>query len=401
MRRFFVVAAVALALLHVPRSHAEQRVEFAKQDQFALVSSRWDYKFDPDSSLPHRVTAIAVIENTTDFYLKDVAARFTAVSSSGGELDHSTEVPIKSVVAPGERTVVSAAMYDDALLLTSSVRILAFGELADASDSHYLPDPTVSYLRSKVDGGYIRHWGEISNLSGRSWHARCKYCNAVSQVAIASVGDLISDYGTDSIGMAPDGHLPPGGRVAFRHAFERLPGMEISYYYAIEPMPEGQHPATWRAEGVRWSIEDSFGSKRFVVNGDVVNTSDVASDPNVWIIGYDEEGAWIGWTSCSSFSEIRPGDRLKCRDEYISSINMHHGEVTDIVRAEILAASSEVSAISPPTLTPTATAVPTNTPVPSATPTASVTPIHTETSTPRPTPTVLEQQSIFLPRAIR
>jgi len=341
----------------------QQKPSLASPQQgITVVTSYWRYEYDPDSSFPHRVYVAGEIKNTSGQYLKNVAVRTTLKTASGSEIDHSTEVPLKEALAPGESTFFHDTIYDDAAFLTSSVDFLAFGDPSNASEYPYLPDPEPLYIHSDIDGGYITFFGEILNTTEKTWKAHCELCNAANLIgAYYENGELVEWH---SLGVAPDGHLSPGNRIAFRFSFERVPNGSFKLFSRVEALPDGQYATTWAVENLQWTLQtNSWGSKEVAITARVVNTSDVSAEPNVWFVGRDETGQWIGWTNCFIWGEIAPGGYKDCSEE-ILSINMHVGSPEDIRSVDTLIASSAISHQPPPTATPTITPTPTNTPVP-------------------------------------
>lgn len=370
-----------------PESRAPQQVDDVAQDQFEVVTSRWVYSFDPDAStsIQHRVSVIAVIENVSGSYLKDVLVRMTAYNAAGAELDHASDEPIKTSVAPGEQTVVFSTIYDPSLILTDRVAALAFGDTSSAGEYPYLPDPPLDYLEEMVDSSRILQFGEITNQTDVSWEARCEQCTAVYLVGIGTVGELITDYYSSSLGMAPTGNLPPGGTLPFRGWIERLPGLEIQHFFVVKPMPPGEHATQWEVSNLTGGPLEDFGFPAYGIDADVTNRSEVDSVPDIWLTVYNEDDQWIGWTSCFSFDPVGPGETHECRDEWLSNSNIHLGDVGDIVSVKAHVAGTGASSIGPPTPTPT------RSPTPSMTP------------TPRPTGTPFPDSwsSILLPSALK
>jgi hypothetical protein len=323
--------------------------------------------------------------------------RVTLKSLSGAEIARSTDVPLKEALAPGESTFFYDVIYDDSAFLTASVDFLAFGDLSNPADYPYLPDPEPLYLNSDIHGGYITYFGELINTTNQTWKALCKYCDAPNLIGVYYESGRIADYETSSV--RPEGHLPPGGKVAFRFSFDRVPGASFKLFSRVEPMPSGDYATTWAVENLQWTLrDDPYGGKEVAITARVRNTSDVPAEPDVWFVGHDAGGQWIGWTYCLIFDDIPPGGYKDCEEE-ILSIYMHVGKPEDIRAVEVLYASGAITHRPPPTATPFPTATRTSTPtaIPTATrtstPTATLT--ATRTSTPTATPTATPSPTPF------
>lgn|GEM_PF-5792237 len=385
MRHVVVLSLVSCVMLLCLGGRASP-VLAQEEVSLEVVSSSWYYKFDADSSWPYRIHVRAEIRNPSTSYVKNATVRWTAYTASGTEIAHRTDDPVKPFLKPGESTFFADSILEDdpTVALTSRVGFLTFADPSTEDEYPYLPDPPFLYAEKTVDGGYVTYYGEIRNDTETTWRSACFICDATYLIGAYYAGGKLVDYAT--LGVAPDGHLPPGGRVAFRFSFERVPGGFIKYFTRVEPMRRGEYATRWAVENLRWQLrEDSFGGEEVHVTARVRNLSDVRAEPDIWFVGYDRRNRWIGWTSCFA-SEVGPGYYIDC-DEDISSINMHVGEPQDITRVEALVASTAVSRRPPPTSTPTPTNTPTPTRTPTMTPTPTRTPTATRTPTITPTPT--------------
>lgn len=399
MPRLCVILVVLLVLIAgVPQAAAAA----TPQVSLEVVASSWKYVSGSSSDY---VEVRAEIRNTSDQYVKDVAVRVTLLRITGGEITSATGEPMKVTLAPGESTFYWDDIYHDSAFLTADVRITPFGEPATATDYLYLPDPTPAYLSSFVDGGWVTYFGEIVNSSGQTWRAACTYCTAPRLIGVYYEGTKIVAWSGSG---EPEGHRAPGDKQAFRFQFQRVPGGTFKLFMSTLPMRPGDYPTRWGIVGLQWSLVDGLFGKEIRIKATVVNLSDVAARPSIWIVARNGAGKWLGWTYCSAWSELGPGVFLPC-DEDISSGNMHMGEPEDVRSVEVLVGSSAVSHTEPPTvtptpsLTPTATATPTTTPTPSATPTATTTWTATATPTASLTPsaTPVFDNALYLPLLMR
>jgi len=368
----------------------------------SVVATYWKYEYDPDSSYHHRVYVAAEIRNDSGQYIKNVAVRVILRSISGSELARGTDVPRQETLAPGESTFFSDVVYEDSLFLTASVDFTAFGDSAGAAEYPYLSDPQPLYLETAMSGGWITYYGEFVNQTAQTWKAPCQYCAAINLVGVYYLGDEIVDW--DST-VCPEGHLPPGSRVAFRFSFEREPEGTFKLFSSVQPLPPGQYATSWSVENLAWHLDQAWGYARVLITARIRNTSNVPATPDVWFVARDASGWWTGWTSAFAWDPIAPGGYLDC-DEYISSINMHVGEPEDVRSVEVLVASSDVSHQPTPSPTPTATQTPVPTDTPTQTPTSTRTPTltHTATVTLTPTPSLTRTRApheVSLPLLIR
>lgn len=350
----------------------------ASASGLTIVAQYWRYEYDAGSSWPHRVYVAAEIRNDSGQYIKNVAVRTILRSSFGSELARRTGAPRQEVLAPGESTFFSYTIYEDSSFLTASVDFTPFGDPSTPAEYPYLPDPEPLYLETDIDGGGITYYGEFVNQSVHTWKAGCEYCDALGLTGVYYSGGQILDWGGS---VRPDGHLPPGSKVAFRFFFDREPGGYFKLFSHVESLPPGQYPTSWSVENLWWELDTEYWYDRVLITARIRNTSNVAAEPDVWFVGRNASGRWIGWAAPFVWDPIAAGGYLDV-DDYISSGNMHVGELEDIQSIEALVASYDVSYQAPPTPTPTYTV----TPIPSRTPTRTVTP--SVTPSPRPTNTL-------------
>lgn len=364
-----VIASIVSQIIPVDALQA------SPSEDIRIVTSYWRYEYSSGSTYPHRVYVAAEIQNISGQYLGNVAVRVKLKSASGTVLAQATGAPVKIALAPGESTFFADVIYDDDVFLTASAEFQAFGDPIEPNLYPYLPDPQPLYLISHVSGGYVTYYGEIVNTTNQTWKAPCTYCEAANLLGVYYENGQITQW--DSLGVAPDGHLAPGGKIAFRFSFERVPNSSFRLFSKVEPLPTGSYPTTWAVENLQWTLRiNSWGSQEVAITARIRNTSDVPARPSVWFVGRDATGKWLGWTSCFMWEDILPGGYEDCEEE-ISSINMHVGGPQDIQSVEGLVGSSNVSHQPPPTPTPTITPTATQTPTPTRTPTITPTPTAT------------------------
>ena len=135
-----------------------------------------------------------------------------------------------------------------------------------------MPDPEPLYLHSHIEGGFITYFGEILNTTEQKWKAPCKYCDATNLLGVYYQSGEIMEW--ESLGVRPEGHLPPGGKVAFRFSFERVPGGSFKLFSRIEPMPPGDYATTWAVENFQWELRDGIFGKEVHITARIRNTSE-------------------------------------------------------------------------------------------------------------------------------
>lgn len=340
----------------------------------AVVSSYWKYEFDSDSSRPYRVYLAAEIKNISSQYVSDVAVRARVESAGGTELARQTDAPLKTSLAPNESTFYWDTIYDDDVWLAYSVLFDVFGSPSTAAAYPYLPDPAPLYLSSQVSGGRVTYYGETVNTTSVTYKASCQYCDPLYAVGVYYEAGQIADW---SFSGSPEGNLAPGAREAWRFSFDRGPDASFKLFQRVEPLPAGQYAIRWGIENFVWQHgTNSWGSPAILISLRVRNLSEVPANPDVWLVGRNAVGQWIGWTSCFVWDDIPPGGFIDCEEDILST-NMHVGEPQDIKSVEALIGSFAVSMQAPPTLTPTPSATPTLTPTATRTiaPTATRTPV--------------------------
>ena len=306
-----------------------------------IVTSYWRYEYISGSSY---LIVAAEIQNTSGQYLSNVAVLVKLKSASGTELARKTGTPLKTALAPGESTFFDDEFYGDAVILTASAEFQGFGDPSNQAAYPYLPDPQPLYLDSQVSGGDVAYFGEIVNTTNRTWKG-CTYCDATNLRGVYYENGQIADWGSSG---CPRGHLAPGGKVAFRFFFSRVPNGSFKLFSRVEPLPTGSYPTTWAVENLQWTLQpDPFGGQEVAITARIRNTSDVPARPDVSFVGRDAAGKWIGWTGCLIWDDIAPGGYVDCAEETLS-ISMHVGEPQDIRSVEALVGSSAVSHQPPP-----------------------------------------------------
>lgn len=379
--RWLLISMVAILISQLS---SVEVLRASPSEDIRIVTSYWRYEYSSGSTYPHRVYVAAEIQNQSGQYLGNVAVRVKLKSASGTELARTTDAPLKTALAPGESTFFNDVIYDDDVFLTVTAEFQAFGDPIEPSAYPYLPDPQPTYLASQVSSGYVTYFGEIVNGTEQTWKAACTYCEAANLLGVYYENGQIADWTSSG---RPEGHLAPGGKLAFRFSFERVPGGSFKLFSKVEPLPIGSYPTRWAVENLQWVLRtNAYGSQEVAITARIRNMSDVAAEPDVWFVGRDAIGKWIGWTSCFIWDPIAPGGYADCAEE-ILSINMHVGGPPDIRSVEALVGSSDVSHQAPPTSTPTPTRTPTVTPTRTPSPTATVTPTATATRTSSPTAT--------------
>lgn len=340
-------------------------------ETLALVTGYWQYEYDSDSSYPHRIYIAAEIRNDNSKYIKNVAVRIALRSSSGNVLLTETGSAWQAALAPGESTLFTDTIYDDAAFLTASVELLAFGDASSQAEYPYLPDPEPLYVETEIEGGYVTYYGEFLNQTSSVWQAGCKYCDAVDLGAAYYEDGRLVSYG---VGGRPEGHLPPGSKLAFRFSFERVPNDSYKLFRRVSPLPLGSYATSWAVENIAWQLRDTgYGSREIHITARIVNTSNVAAQPDIWFIAYNQQARWLGWTSAFVFDPIPPGGYLDSEED-LSEYYMHVGRLEDVVAIVAFVASSDVSHVPTPVPTATFTPMPTLTPTPSPTNTRFPTP---------------------------
>ena len=367
-----IVLAATFFTYHIP----------VRATGLTTMAQYWRYEFDGDSSWPHRVYVAGEIRNDSGQYVKNVAVRVILRSIAGSELARETGVPRQETLAPGESTFFSDRIYDDSSWLTDSIELTPFGDPATPGEYPFLGDPEPVYLEQSVDGGRVTYYGEFLNGGPHTWMAGCEYCAAVGLVGVYYADGQIVDW--DSVAR-PHGHLPPGSKVAFRFSFEREPGGTFKLFSHVGALPQGQYPTSWSVENLSWRLDTDYIYPRLLITARIRNTSNVAAEPDVWFVGRNASGQWVGWTYASIWDPIPPGGHMDVEDD-ISSASMHAGALEGIQSVEALVASSDVSDQPPPTPAPTSTRTPVPTHTPTRTVTPSVTPSPRPTNTPFPTP---------------
>jgi hypothetical protein len=347
-----------------------------------VVTSYWRYEH---SSSMRMVWVAAELQNTSGQYLNNVAVLVRLRSPSGTEIARRTSTPSKVALAPGESTFFLDIIYGDDIWLTSSAEFEAFGDLSSQAVHPYLPDPQPLYLSSQARGGTITYFGEIVNNTDQTWKSGCTSCPALTLWGVYYENGRILDYNVNNV--APDGHLIPGGKVAFRFSFARSPTGSFKLFPKVEPLPAGHWVSTWAVENLQWSLRpDGYGGQKAAISARIRNTSHFAAPPSVWFVGRDATGKWIGWTGRYVGDGIVPGGYRDLNEEILSSY-MHAGEPQDIASVEALVASWTTSDQAPPTTTPTPTQTSTATQTSTPSPTATATPTMTLTPTPLATAT--------------
>ncbi len=240
----------------------------------------------------HIVHVAAVIRNSGPGYVGNLMSR-VRLSREGDVYFEMDREPIKTVLAPGEETVVAdfGPMWrapDDWEHPPDDVEFLIVGDHVRPQDYPYAQDPEVVSVEvlPAVEGTFVRLSGELRNNSNVTY--RAGYPRGSRPEAIKAVMVLYSDgkiVGAERLGTT-SGHLESGSSLLFVDG-STLTGMPDAsrIFTAAEPLEHDSLPLRLSVWRVRWGVEmtDECGlerapCRRLIIEVDISNDSDVDAE---------------------------------------------------------------------------------------------------------------------------
>ena len=287
----------------------------------------------------------AILENRSDHYFGGITTR-VALRSDADTYSLGAIKPIKTQLAPGERTFVGAIIgssghpfFDDITFEPSGVEI-------SAEEYRSVGEPDVISIEEYAsDEGLLIH-AEIANPGPRPYAA-----DPDSGLALRA-GLLVLDRGK-IVGVAPEldtepwGHLGVGSKATIKALVSVLGSFdEIQLFFSAEPLPADRVPAPLEVEDLEWSIVDPSASDdglvrtRFLVR----NLTDESVEPSIRWVARAADGRWLGRDACYPDAPLPPGGAMTCVEELpdyllatgdvgeVRSVSVHVGSPNAVAR---------------------------------------------------------------------
>ncbi len=278
----------------------------------------------------HIVHVAAVIRNSGPGYVGNLMSR-VRLSRAGEVYFEMDSEPIKTVLAPGEETVVAdfGPMWrapDDWEHPPDVVEFLIEGDNVRQEDYPYAQDPEVisvemlPEVETRFASRFVRLSGELrnnSNVTYRSGYPRAGRAEAVKAVIVLyGDGRIVGAERLETIG----GHLESGSSLLFDDGAISTGMPDTSRIFtAAEPLEYDSLPLRLSVRRVRWGVEmiDECGletppCRRLVVEVDISNDSDVDAEIDTLVgLRLQRGRVWTG-VACPIML-VKSGDTTSCR----------------------------------------------------------------------------------------
>jgi hypothetical protein len=408
--------AFAFAVACVLGAAARARGSLAQGDVTITVTRKGFDVFRSPSDDDH-LWAMAEIRNDSAFYVGGLLAEIEARDGTTVLYKIGDVQPLKSRLAPGERTLIHEVLTDPSVADADRIAVTVTGVVIPDEEYDYARNPSV--LAQQNGAGDYAHivWGELANDTGYILdNADCEECEDFEMWVAEFRGQEI--IAIQAIATYPEAaHIPRGARIPFYYMRNARQTSEEAFYRApVAPLDTAiLTPALGKME---WQIRRGEDTSTITFKQPYQNgTTAVMEYPEVVVTARDAAQRMIGYVACSQDSlaagaaDICEGDLVVLgglEATAVRSVTSYGSSRTQEIPTPT--AGPSPTATTTPTTAPTHTVAATRTPRPTRTPYGTPAPSDTPSDTPtgapteRPTATMTPADygySVYLPDSRR